>query len=140
VTRRLDLLDGPEAGLLDRLPEGFGRGRNLRIAATTSMPSAARKSAIAIWRAATTAPVRVGDRAARDVRAAAADRRPGPGQDEGAGAVVVTRNRGSPTARASMLGPRAGLQDVTAGSVDRPRVPVDELLRTRVADVQSAPS
>src|SRR6187431_2304173 len=77
-------------------------------------------------------------RPARDVRAAAADNGPRPGQRQGPSTRVIDEKTRPPTRSASMSRPRPRLVDVAAGRLDRAGIPILELVRLRVAEVQSA--
>jgi hypothetical protein len=63
---------------------------------------------------------------------------PATGQGEHSPAIVGDKEPGGPAGRATVLGPGRRLVDVSAWIVHRSRIPVDELLGARIADLQSA--
>ena len=139
VARGLDLLDGMEAGRLDRGAEGaLGVGdlgvRGDHVDPLPRQRVADRDQARGEGR-------RIGahrHRAARHVRAAAADHRPATAQGERSTAIVADEEPWPPSRRPAVFGPRERLVDVAAGRIDRPGVPVGEFLRACFAEVQSA--
>ena len=134
MPRDLDLLDRPEAAL-DEERRVAGLRTDLAIAGNdvhAVRREPVRRRAQSIGGAFRGLAGR--HRAAGDVRAGAADPRPGTRDRKHAEAVIEGEEPRLPTVAASVLAIGTGLEDVTARNVDGVRVPVGELVRGCVVD------